>query len=75
VEQAVAGLAEADAAAARLALLAALASYQIDDGLVADFRRHYPDDATLVAALAWASLAAARRIGRGALSEVSCAMG
>lgn len=72
VEDAVAGLAEADAATARLALLAALASYQIDDGLVADFRRHYPDDATLVAALAWASFAAARQIGRGALAEATC---
>jgi len=66
VEQTVAGLSEADAAAARLALLVALASYQIDDDLVAAFRRHYPDDATLVAALAWASFAAARQVALSA---------
>jgi hypothetical protein len=33
------------------------------DGVVAAYRRHYPDDASLVAALAWASFAAARRVG------------
>jgi hypothetical protein len=60
VEQAVAGLGEPEAAV-RLGLLAAMASYQIDDGVVAAYRRHYPDDASLVAALAWASFAAARR--------------
>jgi AhpD family alkylhydroperoxidase len=62
VEQAVAGLGEPDAAAARLGLLVALASYQIDEGVVAAYRRQYPDDASLVAALAWASFAAARRV-------------
>jgi AhpD family alkylhydroperoxidase len=62
VEQAVAGLGEPEAAATRLGLLAAMASYQIDDAVVAAYRRHYPDDASLVAALAWTSFAAARRI-------------
>jgi AhpD family alkylhydroperoxidase len=62
VEQAVTGMGESEAAAARLGLLAALAAYQIDDAVVAAYRRHYPDDASLVAALAWASFAAARRI-------------
>jgi hypothetical protein len=63
VEQAVTGLGQAEAAAARLGLLAALAAYQIDDAVVAAYRRHYPDDASLVAALAWASFAAARQVG------------
>ncbi len=62
VEQAVAGLGEPEAAATRLGLLAAMASYQIDEGVVAAYRRHYPGDASLVAALAWASFAAARRV-------------
>ncbi len=62
LEQAVAGLGEPEAAATRLGLLAAMASYQIDEGVVAAYRRHYPGDASLVAALAWASFAAARRV-------------
>jgi AhpD family alkylhydroperoxidase len=62
VEQAIAGLGEPEAAAARLGLLAALASYQIDEGVVAAYRRHYPGDASLVAALAWASFAAATAV-------------
>lgn len=59
---AVAPLADADRPAARLALLAALAPFQVDDATIADFRRGAPDDATLVAATAWASFTAARRI-------------
>jgi AhpD family alkylhydroperoxidase len=66
VEPAVRGLAAPDATAARLALLAGLASYQIEDALVTAFQQHHPGDASLVAALAWASFAAARRIGRSA---------
>ncbi len=62
VEQVVAGLSEADAAAARLGLLAAVASYQIDEEVVVAYRRHTPDDVSLLAALAWASFAAARRL-------------
>jgi AhpD family alkylhydroperoxidase len=50
-------------AAARLALLTALASYQVDSSVVDDFRSHYPDDAQLIVATAWASLTAARRVG------------
>jgi AhpD family alkylhydroperoxidase len=50
-------------AAARLALLTALASYQVDSSVVEDFRSHYPDDAELIAATAWASWTAARHVG------------
>jgi alkylhydroperoxidase family enzyme len=52
-----------EAAAARLALLTALASYQVDDEVVAEFRAHHHGDRVLVEAAAWASFAAARVIG------------
>jgi hypothetical protein len=71
VGQAVAGLGEPEAAAARLGLLAALASYQIDQSVVAAYRRHYPGDASLVAALAWASFAAARRIAAATAGTIA----
>jgi hypothetical protein len=60
----VAPLGAARQPAARLALLTALAPHQVDDGTVAAFRAHAPADAALVAVLAWASLAAARRVVR-----------
>ena len=63
VEETVADLEEELRVAARLALLAALAPYQVDDGLVEQFRRRHPGDETLIGAAAWASFAAARRIG------------
>ena len=50
-------------AAGRLALLTALASYQVDEEVVAEFRRAEAADATLVEAVAWASFAAARQVG------------
>lgn len=53
-----------DRPAGRLALLTALASYQVDEDVVGAFRDRRPDDAALVATAAWASFAAARRIGR-----------
>lgn len=56
-------VAEEDRPAARLALLTALASYQVDASVVEDFRGRYPDDGSLIAAAAWASFAAARRVG------------
>ncbi|BCB89759.1 hypothetical protein Psuf_070720 [Phytohabitans suffuscus] len=62
-EELVAELPASERAAGRLALLAALASYQVDDTVVAEFRAAAPDDRTLVEAAAWASFAAARRIG------------
>jgi AhpD family alkylhydroperoxidase len=50
-------------AAARLALLTALASYQVDTSVVEGFQSHCPDDAQLIAASAWASFTAARHVG------------
>lgn len=47
---------------ARLALVVAKASYQVDDTLIAQAARHLPDESSLVALGAWASLAGARRI-------------
>jgi AhpD family alkylhydroperoxidase len=49
--------------AGRLALLTALAPYQVDAATVAAFQAGQPADAVLIGALAWASLAAARRVG------------
>lgn len=62
VEEAAKTIEEEHRFAARLVLLTALASYQVDAGIVDDFRARYPDDAHLVAATAWASLMAARRV-------------
>lgn len=62
-DRAVAGLPEAQRPAGRLALLTAIASYQVDPGLVAELRRHQPGDEALVALTSWASLAAARQVG------------
>jgi AhpD family alkylhydroperoxidase len=62
VDDAVAGLPAADRAAGRLAMVVALASYQVDDGLVAAFRATAPGDHTLIELAAWASMAAARRV-------------
>jgi AhpD family alkylhydroperoxidase len=59
-----------DQAVGRLALLAALASHQVDAEVVAEFRRRRPDDAALVETVAWASFAAARLVGRRRLSDV-----
>jgi AhpD family alkylhydroperoxidase len=64
VEQAVEGLDAEDKAACRLALLAALASYQIDERVIEEFRAYQPRDADLVAVLTWASFTAARKVGR-----------
>jgi alkylhydroperoxidase family enzyme len=63
VEDAVAALAEDQRAAARLGLLTALASYQIDQSVIDRFRAGEPDDRALIDLTSWASLAAARRIG------------
>jgi AhpD family alkylhydroperoxidase len=63
VEKEVADLPESDQPSARLVLLTALAPYRVDDPAVAAFRERHPDDGALIAATAWGSLAAARRIG------------
>lgn len=63
VEQAVAEVDPAHQDAARLALLTALASYQVDARVIEGFRSQFPDDSSLIAATAWASFTAARRAG------------
>ncbi|MBR7831975.1 carboxymuconolactone decarboxylase family protein [Actinospica durhamensis] len=50
--------------AGRLALLTALASYQIDASLIGDFRMVNPDDAPLIELTAWSAWTAARTQGR-----------
>jgi AhpD family alkylhydroperoxidase len=50
--------------AARLALLTAIAAYQVDELVVADFRQGQPEDHALVELTAWASLTAARALGQ-----------
>jgi hypothetical protein len=62
-DSAVAALPMADQPAGRLALLTALASAQVDRSVVQAFRARRAGDATLVELTAWASLAAARRVG------------
>lgn len=62
-DDAVRTLPDAVRGAGRLALLVAKASYQVDDGLVADFRREQPTDRALLELTSWAGLAAARRVG------------
>jgi hypothetical protein len=63
VDDAVAGLAAADRPAGRLALLTAMAAYQVDGPVIEEFRVGQPDDGALVELTSWASLAAARRVG------------
>ncbi len=62
LDEAVGEAPEAEAVAARLALLAARAPYRITPAEIAAFRRHHPADAALVGVLAWGSFAAAERI-------------
>ncbi|MEV8506979.1 carboxymuconolactone decarboxylase family protein [Actinoplanes sp. NPDC051475] len=59
----IADLPPASRAAARLALLTAFASFRVDAGVIAEFRRHHPGDAALLDTTAWASFAAARQVG------------
>ena len=63
MEKALAGLDDAEKPAARLTLLTALAPYQIDENTIAAFSAQQPGDDKLIAATAWASFTAARRIG------------
>jgi hypothetical protein len=62
VETAVGSLEEPDRPAGRLTLLVALAPYQLDETVIQGFREHYPSDSSLLAAAAWASFTATRRI-------------
>ncbi|MEU7991029.1 carboxymuconolactone decarboxylase family protein [Streptosporangium canum] len=63
VTDAVSGLPAAQRPAGRLALLTAMASYQVDQSVIDEFRRVEPGDRALIELTSWASLAAARRIG------------
>jgi hypothetical protein len=62
LEEPAAGLPPAEAAAARLAHLAALAPHRAGPAAIAELRRHHPGDAALLGVLAWASYRAAERI-------------
>jgi AhpD family alkylhydroperoxidase len=62
IEDLVAPLGEYHKPAARLALLAARAAYQVDDDLIAQFRTITPGDKPLLQTVAWASFAATKRI-------------
>jgi AhpD family alkylhydroperoxidase len=63
VEDALSALPLAHQPAGRLALLTALASYQVDRSVIDEFRSAGASDAALVELTSWASLAAARRAG------------
>jgi hypothetical protein len=52
-----------DRPAGRSALLTALASYQVGPSVIEEFRIGRPADGALTELTAWASLAAARRVG------------
>jgi AhpD family alkylhydroperoxidase len=69
VRQRVAALPAAERPAGRLALLSAVASYQVGPSVVEEFRHYRPDDQSLVEVVAWASMAAARRWGAGRWSQ------
>ncbi len=62
-DAAVASLAPAHRPAGRLALLTALASYQVGPSVVAEFQHDTPGDGPLLELTAWASFTAARQIG------------
>lgn len=63
VEDEVSGLAAAEQACGRLALLTAFASFQVDRSVIQSFRLTRPSDEALIATTSWASMAAARRAG------------
>jgi AhpD family alkylhydroperoxidase len=63
VEEAVAELPVPERPAGRLALLTAMASYQIDQTAIDEFRATAPEDRAMTDLTAWASLTAARRTG------------
>ena len=63
VEEAITALPTDQQDAGRLALLTALASYQIDQSTLDRFRTTNPDDRSLIDLTAWSSLTAARHVG------------
>lgn len=54
----------ADKPVAKLALLTAIAPYQVDENTINQFRVIHPDDESLLNVTAWASFSAARHIGK-----------
>lgn len=64
VEERLVGLPDGDRPVARLALLVAFASYQVDAGVMLDCRAAGADDAALIEIGAWSALAAAGRMSR-----------
>jgi AhpD family alkylhydroperoxidase len=63
VEEAIAPLAPRARPAARLGLLAALASFQVDEDVVRSFREQSASDEALLGTVAWAAFTTARRVG------------
>src|SRR5262249_46558465 len=63
VEDAILPVPEPARPAARLALLVALASFQVDDEIVGSFREQSASDEALLGIVAWAAFTAARRVG------------
>ncbi|MEA5510549.1 hypothetical protein VB715_12315 [Crocosphaera sp. UHCC 0190] len=63
VEEAIETLDDSLKPEARLAMLTAIASYQVSEPVVRQFRKVHPFDRELLAATSWASFAAARQIG------------
>ena len=60
---------DATQVAARLALLTALAPREVDEGIVLAFQRQFAGDEKLLGALSWASLEAAKKIGKWLLTQ------
>lgn len=56
-------LSGADKQIAKLALLAALAPYRVNDAVVSEFQAECPGDNVLLAVTAWASFTAVRKVG------------
>jgi hypothetical protein len=61
LDAAVGKLSERERDVGRLALLTALASYEVDEAVVGRFRQQQGSDKALVEVTAWASMLAARR--------------
>ncbi|MFC4586702.1 carboxymuconolactone decarboxylase family protein [Sphaerisporangium corydalis] len=74
VTAAVSALPPAQRAAGRLALLTAMASYQIDDKVIGEYRVGAPLDRSLVELTSWASMAAAREVGSWSLTAPKAAV-
>ncbi len=72
VDDALQGLARADRPAGRLALLIAFAPHQVGPPDIDEFRRGQRSDEDLISLAAWASLAAARRVGSWLAPAIGC---